>query len=85
MEGFEDQMLGRLIERLLQEESVTIYDQVMNAVEPIIIRSVMNHCGGHQFAAAELLGVSRMTLRRKLRKYEISVSRNMISMEAPSD
>ncbi len=46
-----------------------VYHVVMNEVEPAILDVVMNHVQGNQTHAAELLGINRGTLRKKLKQY----------------
>ena len=46
-----------------------IYHVVMSEVEPAILDVVMNHVQGNQTHAAELLGINRGTLRKKLKQY----------------
>jgi Fis family transcriptional regulator len=46
-----------------------IYHVVMNEVEPAILDVIMNHVQGNQTHAAELLGINRGTLRKKLKQY----------------
>jgi Fis family transcriptional regulator len=46
-----------------------IYHVVMNEVEPAILDVVMNHVQGNQTHAAEMLGINRGTLRKKLKQY----------------
>ena len=46
-----------------------LYHVVLNEVEPAILDVVMTHAEGNQTEAAEVLGISRGTLRRKLKQY----------------
>ena len=46
-----------------------LYHVVLSEVEPAILDVVMNHVDGNQTEAAEMLGVSRGTLRKKLKLY----------------
>ena len=46
-----------------------IYHVVMSEVEPAILDVVMTHVQGNQTHAAELLGINRGTLRKKLKQY----------------
>ena len=46
-----------------------IYHVVMNEVEPAILDVIMNHVQGNQTHAAELLGINRGTLRKKLKSH----------------
>jgi len=46
-----------------------LYHVVMNEVEPAILDVVMQHVESNQSQAAEMLGISRSTLRKKLKLY----------------
>ena len=46
-----------------------LYHVVLSEVEPAILDVVMKHVDGNQTEAAEMLGVSRGTLRKKLKLY----------------
>ena len=48
-----------------------LYHVVLEEVEPAILDVVMTHVEGNQSQAAELLGISRGTLRKKLKTYEL--------------
>ena len=50
-------------------EVTDLYHTVLSEVEPAILAVVMKHVGGNQSEAAEMLGVSRGTLRKKLKLY----------------
>lgn len=45
------------------------YRLVMQEVEPPLLLSVLTHTDGNQSRAAEILGMNRATLRKKLRQY----------------
>lgn len=44
-----------------------LYQMVMNEVEAPLIEAALHHTGGNQSHAAEILGMSRGTLRKKLK------------------
>ena len=46
-----------------------LYHVVLSEVEPAILDVVMQHVEGNQTEAAEMLGISRGTLRKKLKLY----------------
>ena len=46
-----------------------LYHVVLSEVEPAILDVVMSHAEGNQSQAAEMLGISRATLRKKLKLY----------------
>lgn len=56
-----------------QEQHVShIYQLVMRAVEPEVLAQVLQHVQGNQTEAAQLLGISRSTLRKKIALYKLS-------------
>ena len=46
-----------------------LYAMVMREVERPLLECALNHCGGNQSRAAQCLGLSRGTLRKKLREH----------------
>ena len=44
---------------------------VLGQVEHAMLESVMTHTRGNQTRAAEVLGINRSTLRKKLKQYGI--------------
>lgn len=53
------------------EDPSGIYDMVMNSVEKPLLELVLNHAEGNQTRAAEMLGINRNTLRKKMQAYRI--------------
>ncbi len=50
-------------------EPVDLYGFVLEEIETPLFRAVMEHCKYNQSKAASMLGISRGTLRTKLRDY----------------
>lgn len=48
-----------------------LYKMVLKEVEPPLLATVMRHTRGNQTRAAEMLGINRTTLRKKLKQYEL--------------
>jgi len=46
-----------------------LYDMMIGEVEQALFSSIMDHTRGNQSKAAEMLGINRSTLRKKLRLY----------------
>ena len=46
-----------------------LHELVMHAVERPLLKYAVDRCAGNQSAAADLLGINRNTLRRKLLDY----------------
>ena len=49
-----------------------LYDLVMREVEEPLFKAVLDYAEGNQSRAAEILGLNRGTLRKKLRTYGLS-------------
>ncbi len=49
--------------------SCALYQMVLQEVEVPLLQGVLTHTGGNQTQAAELLGMNRGTLRKKLKQY----------------
>jgi len=60
------QALDRYFSDLDGEKPANIYDMVMRQVERPLLESIMGRVGNNQTQAAEILGMTRNTLRRKL-------------------
>ena len=48
-----------------------IYDMVLHAVEKPMLHVVLREAGGNQTVAAEILGINRNTLRKKMQLHKI--------------
>lgn len=49
-----------------------LYEIILAQVEPPLLRATLRYCGGNQSRAADLLGLNRATLRKKLSQYKIT-------------
>ena len=49
-----------------------LYELVMHEVEEPLFRAVLDYAEGNQSRAADILGINRGTLRKKLKNYGIS-------------
>ncbi len=64
------------VNALLAEGKPEIYRIVIHEVDRHVLHEVMRHCRGNQLQAAERLGISRMTLRSKLRSLGMMPTRS---------
>ncbi|BAL23256.1 MAG TPA: helix-turn-helix domain-containing protein [Aromatoleum sp.] len=53
------------------EKPSAIYEMVIRNVERPMLEFVLRQANGNQTVAAEMLGINRNTLRRKLTEYEL--------------
>jgi len=48
-----------------------VYDMMLACVEKPLLEYVLNHANGNQSKTAEILGLNRNTLRKKLKQHNI--------------
>ncbi|WP_028079770.1 helix-turn-helix domain-containing protein [Solimonas soli] len=48
-----------------------LYDLFLDQVEPPLLKATLRYCHGNQSRAAEMLGLNRATLRKKLKQHKI--------------
>jgi len=71
--------MARLVRRAIDgyfrdlegEKPCRIYNMVINSVEKPLLESVLHRVRGNQTHAAEMLGINRNTLRKKMRVHGI--------------
>ena len=64
--------LDRYFNDLNGEKTSGVYDMVIAEVEKPLLEIVMRHVKSNQCKAAEILGINRNTLRKKLKTYKLS-------------
>jgi Fis family transcriptional regulator, factor for inversion stimulation protein len=63
--------LNRYFRDLDGQRPHAIYDMVLHATEKPMLEVVMKQANGNQTMAAEILGINRNTLRRKLADHDL--------------
>jgi Fis family transcriptional regulator, factor for inversion stimulation protein len=63
--------LNRYFRDLDGEQPHAIYDMVMLCAEKPMLEVVMKQANGNQTVAAEMLGINRNTLRKKLTEHDL--------------
>jgi DNA-binding NtrC family response regulator len=56
----------------------TLHRAVLSHVEKLLLSVVLSECRGNQVRSAEILGINRNTLRKKLREFGITSSRRSV-------
>jgi Fis family transcriptional regulator len=63
--------LNRYFRDLDGEKPCAVYEMVLKNVEKPLLEVVMRQAGGNQTVAADILGINRNTLRRKLTEHDL--------------
>ncbi len=61
-------------------EQGNIYNKLVKETETILLKEALEACGGNRSKAARVLGINRLTLRRKLEEYDITVPTNGVTL-----
>ena len=74
-----DNEMARVVRRAIDvyfkdldgERASGVYDMVINCVEKPLLESVLHRVQGNQTHAAQMLGINRNTLRKKMKAHGI--------------
>ncbi len=76
LEDLVEQKLRDFLHRMRSSGSRNIYDMLMREFERPLIQLTLKETQGNQVRAAELLGMNRNTLRKKIQELKIPVQKN---------
>jgi len=68
--------LGDYFRALNGHAPANLYDVILAQVEPPLLKATLAYCRGNQSKAADVLGLNRATLRKKLTQYKITAKAN---------
>jgi two-component system nitrogen regulation response regulator GlnG len=63
------------VRQRLRNGSTNLYKEALRQMERQLLTQVLRHTGGNQLKAAEILGMTRGTLRKKIRLLDIQIER----------
>jgi two-component system nitrogen regulation response regulator GlnG len=66
------------LHELLRAGETDVYRKVCEATERVILETILRHTRGNQVQASELLGISRTTLRAKLRALRMTIEKQLL-------
>lgn len=67
--------LIKLEDSLYDEKQGMLYKAILVEIEKPVIEYVLERTGGNQLKAARILGINRNTIRSKIRKLDIDLSK----------
>ena len=74
----------KYIDGLLSQGQPDVYHAVHAAVDRVLLEKVLEHVDGNQVEASDVLGVSRNTLRSKLRALGLTVEKRAVTRRKDS-
>jgi DNA-binding NtrC family response regulator len=66
-----EEALSPIFARILKECRGHVYDRLLSGLEKTIISEVLRHVNHNQVRASQLLGISRNTLRERMKRFDI--------------
>jgi Fis family transcriptional regulator len=66
-------VLNDYFQKLGETPPSKVYDMVITEVEKALFKSVLDYCENNQSKTAQILGISRGTLRHKLKEYDLDI------------
>ena len=63
--------LRRYFKELDGNKATDVFEMVIKEVEKPMLQEVMKFCNGNKSQASKILGINRVTLRTKLKQYNI--------------
>ncbi len=70
--------LSEHVQRLLRSGDADIYRKACEAADRVILEAILRHTRGNQVQASELLGISRTTLRAKMKALGMIVEKQIL-------
>lgn len=73
LSGLIKDMLNKYFQSQNGKIGSNLYDLIIKEVEVSILEVTMKHVGGNKSKAAEILGINRNTLHKKIQQYNINL------------
>lgn len=73
LEAFIEERLNRFIKKLNGAKGANFYDMIITEIEKPLISLALKETKGNQIKAANLLGINRNTLRKKVTELKLSI------------
>ena len=71
LEKWLDKSIRQYVSKMDEESNGHLHELIMGGIEKPLVEIVLKETGGNQTQAANILGVNRNTLRKKIVEYKI--------------
>ena len=71
LEKWLDKSIRQYVGAMDEENNGHLHELIMGGIEKPLVEIVLNETGGNQTQAANILGINRNTLRKKIAEYKI--------------
>lgn len=66
-----DQLLTSIYDKIVVNSKGNIYDHLISGLEKSLISLTLKYCNHNQVRASQILGISRNTLRERIKRYDL--------------
>jgi len=66
-----DQLLAPIYDEIIVNSKGNIYDHLISGLEKSVISLTLKYCNHNQVKASQIMGISRNTLRERIKKYDL--------------
>jgi DNA-binding NtrC family response regulator len=66
-----DQLLTPLFDKIVVDSKGNIYDHLISGLERCLLSLTLKHCHQNQVKSSQILGISRNTLRERIKRYDL--------------
>jgi Fis family transcriptional regulator len=66
-----ERTLGPIFDQIIRDARGHVYDRLLSGLEKTMLSEVLKHVNHNQVRASQLLGISRNTLRERMKRYDI--------------
>jgi Fis family transcriptional regulator, factor for inversion stimulation protein len=66
-----DQVVRQYLDDMGETEPDNLHALIMSTVEEPLIAAALDHAGGNQSRTAAILGITRTTLRNRIKRYQL--------------
>jgi Fis family transcriptional regulator len=75
LEKWLDKSIRQYVSAMDEESNGHLHELIMGGIEKPLVEIVLKETGGNQTQAANILGVNRNTLRKKIAEYKIKCNK----------
>jgi DNA-binding NtrC family response regulator len=66
-----DHLLAPIFDKIMVNSKSNIYDHLISSLEKCLLSLTLKYCNHNQVKASQILGISRNTLRERIKKYDL--------------
>jgi DNA-binding NtrC family response regulator len=66
-----EELLAPIFDKIMVNSKSNIYDHLISSLEKCLLSLTLKYCNHNQVKASQILGISRNTLRERIKKYDL--------------